>query len=617
MQVQRYAYILLATLVALGCSNANEEPPADPVDTHDRGGDVEPDAGSPDTNTPGEDTNNTAPDAVSEGDIEDPVDVTPAEDDTTSLPSCVPGKIEITVDEKPADDVCHFTIPDPDAVIDAWPFQLFITQNSTTEALPRYEAAENCFGSGWYLISNYAPKAIGLCPWSCGKLETATIQLTWNCTPKPEYPPDSTDGTDGEDSTDEVDGVDTTDSSDGVDATDGSNECDNEGSIYGLVCAPDKQTYNSDVSVSVAFTDCNGNSQTVSVKSDSLGFYLLEGIPEGLVTVTMNGPGIDKSLPVWVVANQQTDATAFAKKECFTNLAPDECYNGATEYKLKQQGASKVVDIIIAVDTSGSMSQEAAAVQNNLNNFANFISSAAIDYHVILIANNSLCVAEPLGGPNCTDGNDFKHVKQAVYSTDALDKIIDTYSQYQDFLRPLAQTHFIVVTDDNSWESAQWFLQQSDGLSSPGYSKPFVFHSVVGTGPEPNVGCPTAASEGTVYLELSQATGGAIFPICTSQWASVYEQIAEVVVESTCGFPIPNWTAFSNAETIYVKQLIDGVDQEIDLPFVQNAEACDGAGFYAVADPPLLVLCPESCESLITGKLNLQWVCPADDTVNQ
>ena len=610
MRAYRLNGVMIAVVMSIGCggdtdalgvdeSDASTEP-ADAIETTSM-------------DSTAVDTDNAAAIDTAEPpqDIPEPNDTIDTIEDAELPPECLPGSMSIEVDEKPTEGACIFTLPDPAVVTKAWPFQLFVTEAGVTEALPRYEAAEDCFGSGWYLVSNHTPTAIALCPWSCGKLNIATLQLTWSCTPKPAYAPDPVDGTD------EIGADDGTDSSDGTEGTDGTPLCDNEGSIYGLVCAPDKQTYNSDVDVSVTATDCTGEIKQISAKSDALGFYLLENVPAGLVSVDMNGPGIDASYPVWVVAGQVTDATPLAKKECFTNVAPDECYNGATEYKLKQQGASKVVDIIIAVDTSGSMAQEAAAVQNNLNSFATFISNAAIDYHVILIADDSLCVAAPLGGPNCTDGLDFKHVKMTVSSTDALEKITTSYNQYQDFLRPLAQTHFIAVTDDDSSDSAQWFLEQTDVLTAPGYSKPFVFHSVVGTGPEPNVGCSTAADEGTVYLELSQQTGGAVFPICSSEWATVYEQIAEVVVESTCGFPIPNWTAFSNAETIYVKQLIDDVDQELDLPYVPNADACNGPGFYAVPEPPLLVLCPDSCETLTTGKLNLQWVCPADDTVNQ
>jgi hypothetical protein len=80
------------------------------------------------------------------------------------------------------------------------------------------------------------------------------------------------------------------------------------------------------------------------------------------------------------------------------------------------------VDIIWFIDTSGSMNEETRWVQDNLNDFATFIGKQNIDYRVVMIGTASLCVKPPLGGPGCSDGPRYRHVKQTVSSTDGLER---------------------------------------------------------------------------------------------------------------------------------------------------------------------------------------------------
>src|SRR5262249_56449438 len=85
--------------------------------------------------------------------------------------------------------------------------------------------------------------------------------------------------------------------------------------------------------------------------------------------------------------------------------------------------------IVIAVDTSGSMSQEKAQVQQNLNNFASIITNSGIDVHVILLADSGVTIPPPLGSGGPMDENlpKYRHVLQGVDSHNALDLILQTY----------------------------------------------------------------------------------------------------------------------------------------------------------------------------------------------
>jgi hypothetical protein len=51
----------------------------------------------------------------------------------------------------------------------------------------------------------------------------------------------------------------------------------------------------------------------------------------------------------------------------------------------------------------------------------------------------------------------------------------------------------------------------------------------VAYGAYPRKGCATGARIGQVYLDLTQATGGAKFPVCDKDWRSMFEKLAQAV----------------------------------------------------------------------------------------
>ena len=72
------------------------------------------------------------------------------------------------------------------------------------------------------------------------------------------------------------------------------------------------------------------------------------------------------------------------------------------------------------IDGSGSMLDEIIAVQENITNFANMISSAGIDHHVVMLATDDVAgpreiyVIEELGRLSCFDVIDADGHQQIV-----------------------------------------------------------------------------------------------------------------------------------------------------------------------------------------------------------
>ena len=382
------------------------------------------------------------------------------------------------------------------------------------------------------------------------------------------------------------------------------------GKIYGLICSPSEQKFVNDADVWVDTVDCNGAPVKRSTKSDANGYYTLEDVPSGLQVVHVSQVNFTKEYNVQVIADKVSDVTAVAHKECFKAVQPGQCAPGVVNIPVESTVAGGAVDIVWFIDTSGSMDEETKWTQDNMNAFANYIGTQSVDFHVVLIADDEICVPPPLGGPGCTDAERFRHIHQKVDSHNGLEKIIELYPQYQDFLRPGAKTNFVAVTDDNSKKDAAWFISEAKAKSNPGFSDPFVFHSIVGMGPVWVVGCIGAAFGGTVYIDLSDKTGGQKFPICEKNWSSIFGSIAEGIVESVkteCVYAVPNPEVLALANGFSLN-LIDG-GAATPIPGVPAAGACGGQGFYMSGDGALLTLCPGTCEDLKSGILQIAWSC--------
>ena len=117
-------------------------------------------------------------------------------------------------------------------------------------------------------------------------------------------------------------------------------------------------------------------------------------------------------------------------------------------------------DLIIVVDTTGSMGEEIDALRVSLNGTVARVSSSLIDLHVVLISSAAVCVPAPLGSGNCASDEKlptFRHVLQPIGSSDALAKILNTYPLWAGSLRSNARKFFLVVSDDDSAMPAETF----------------------------------------------------------------------------------------------------------------------------------------------------------------
>lgn len=351
--------------------------------------------------------------------------------------------------------------------------------------------------------------------------------------------------------------------------------------------------------------------------------------------------GMPTSSVTEATGNTQTTGTGFGDQSATATGAGGSCAAVSAEAEPTVQPA----DIIIAVDTSGSMDEETAWVQQNLNDFATIITQSGIDAHVILIADPSVCIPAPLGAGACPGADEnlpaYRHVPQTVQSTDALSLFISTYPQWQAQLRPGASKTFLVVTDDDSQISAGDFTNQLLALDPPTFQG-FKFDGIIATSnplacfgfqcpvgnpccynPIPFVCDSYAAEEGTVYKDLIAQTMGVQGDLCLQDFGPVFQDIATAVVQSStiaCDFAIPpppmgEALDFAKVNLNYAP----GGQNPAPVLNVPGGQAdCTAAGGWYYDDPASptrIFLCPATCAAVqadTAAKIDVLFGCDTE-----
>lgn len=267
------------------------------------------------------------------------------------------------------------------------------------------------------------------------------------------------------------------------------------------------------------------------------------------------------------------------------------------------------VDIIWGIDGSGSMGDSILAVADNLSRFVSSIEASGTSAHTVLNVPANLTAAPIVALAASLDTTRFQWVPGDVDSHNAFEVLIDTFAQYQGFLRPGAPTHIIVVTDDDN--NMPWADFQAQMTALLGH--PFVFHAIASPPDNP---CPGASAEAPDYYALARATGGQEVRLC-DDWSTIFPILQAAVVASApvpCDFLIP---APPNGEkldpnAVQVVLNTEGIAPE-QFPRAGTAAECGTARawYYDVTpNPQKVVLCSEACTAVQTGgRISLNFGC--------
>jgi hypothetical protein len=303
----------------------------------------------------------------------------------------------------------------------------------------------------------------------------------------------------------------------------------------------------------------------------------------------------------------------------------------------KQSGGR--ADIIWVLDNSGSMTEEAAAVQAQMNTFSAFIAGTGIDVHVVVISSgpppppcppldficelarggsdsNGVCIAPPLGAPGaCPAGDDtnfaagYMHWLHEVGSNDALAKIQETFSGWRGMLRADATKTFVVVTDDEAEapptvdEFVTWVGQQPEFAAALWrYSGIYCI-----PGQTDNGNC---AAPGGNHEALRARTGGVAANMglgASTDWGAVFQQLADAVVADAkpvdCEWLIPPPPAGEQFDRDKINVQFTptgGAPQKIYAAGAPDQCSDQFLGWYYDDPnaPKKVVACPQTCPTL-------------------
>lgn len=332
--------------------------------------------------------------------------------------------------------------------------------------------------------------------------------------------------------------------------------------------------------------------------------------------------------------SEDTDAEPHGTGQDSESESFEECAGVTEEATLSVLPA----DIVLVVDNSGSMTDEAEEVRTNLNGFSEQIVSAGVDARVILVSafrdeyNNGICVEPPLGSGTCPDDSnlpDYFHVDRYITSHYGPKWVLDAYDDWKDRLRPGAMTHFVFVSDDNPYTEAAEFIARLAELKPP--ITEYMVHAIASrldneiacdiSTQEPC--CQYAVNEGVVYKDLVNETGGVFGDLCSQQFQGVFDQLATKVKQNalSCDWPMPAPPVGETLDPGKVNvSFHDAADDEHDIGWVASAADCSTvtAGWYYddPANPMSMHLCPQTCDWVraeSTGRIEISLGCETKD----
>jgi hypothetical protein len=190
---------------------------------------------------------------------------------------------------------------------------------------------------------------------------------------------------------------------------------------------------------------------------------------------------------------------------------------------------SVVVDVIIAMDTSGSMNDEKKMMEQSLDKFLkSFSETPGVDHQVFMIGSNfSFPKFDPAR---------FSQINQFVNSNDALLRIQDFMNgKYKSSLQLRAEAvkEFLIVTDDNSSLPASSFVNFLDSrVAEHGAFRVNALAWLPGQNNNGQSWC-TKAKDGHAYVELGKHPnyGGLVQHLCEQDWSKLLSNFAEKVIK--------------------------------------------------------------------------------------
>lgn len=241
-----------------------------------------------------------------------------------------------------------------------------------------------------------------------------------------------------------------------------------------------------------------------------------------------------------------------------------EASKAVTQTFTAQDLKKGLVDIIFAIDQSGSMRAEQERLRANLNNFITSFekSASGVDYQIFVI-DNSFSV------PSGVDAARVAPVKKYIGSYDALNVVLSFLSGGAPTTltrRNEAAIEVIVISDDNGGQRGGMNASSFRSSIQAQYpNKKFHLHSMVGLPTSSNNTWCNIVQPGNEYIALSKdATyGGLVLDLCTENWGELLTRLGNQIGTTNASqtFTLEKTPDLSKAPKVYVNNTLLNASQ--------------------------------------------------------
>ena len=332
--------------------------------------------------------------------------------------------------------------------------------------------------------------------------------------------------------------------------------------------------------------------------------------------------------------DDEDDVTLLTEGECIVHGQTCACVEETAK------NTRLPVDIIFAVDSSGSMQVARNKIQSGLSGLADIIEEAGIDTHIVLLAATSVgdegaidaiawCVPKPLGSGECgggtvgsatgnplggpgKDSNEptFLHLNVPFGMSQAASTLLNQYPAYKHVLREKAQKQFVAVEDFWTFLTPKAFQNRLSSMDPPVNEGDWTFNAVHTNIPGNNN-----------YTNLVKTTGG--YEGWLNQAAKAFDEllktIADNVVDTTplaCEWTIPPAPEGESFDKDKVNvRFTSSKGKVTEYKKVTSEDNCkDRQGWFYdhEKDPKKVLVCPATCEKIqkdTKGKINIIMGC--------
>ncbi|MFT3927860.1 MAG: hypothetical protein QM778_35360 [Myxococcales bacterium] len=293
-------------------------------------------------------------------------------------------------------------------------------------------------------------------------------------------------------------------------------------------------------------------------------------------------------------------------------LDPGEC--AAIRKEAPGKGG---VDVIMLLDTSGSMLHATTQVVQNLSKFIQDFEGSKADLHVVMITGSDPANGTPVAG----DKSRYRFLKSTVDSKQLFTVALNQFPNYKDFMRPNAATQFVMITDDEDAIDPAMFRSQMEKLLGHKFTQHAIAsEDFMGTACYSEaIGCPVipgvppipavcgAAAIGKRYYSLAMMTGGKTMSICKADWQPVFADLKNAVIDAVplpCDYPLADAKGDDPIDPQKVQIVYSNNGKDSEFPRAKTRDACaDKEGwYYDNPDAPAVIsLCPSACAAVQAG----------------